>query len=381
MLTKKAPSSSLYFPNLNALRFIAASLVIVHHIEQLRYYFGLSNLWYNTVIRNLGSLGVLLFFVLSGFLITSLLMKEKEVSGTISVGKFYMRRVLRIWPLYLLVVIGSLFIIPLIPSLAWPGFGRAAVWKDLGWRLMLFIVLLPNVSQNVFGIVPYAGQTWTIAAEEQFYLVWPVLMKKKANKWVLVLATILIYIIVVYVLYAFHVDQGTGFLKIFYGYWISTPIECLAIGAAYALIVKSYSGFILQLKKILFTRWVQWLALLLSIAVIASGMNMLFARFVACAILFGVVIVNLAANPARIINLEWAPLRYLGKISYGIYMYHSLMIELVLKTGFLIHYTGRFFIYPASFLFAILIASISYRYFETPFLRKKKKYTKVLSGG
>ena len=89
----------IYFPNLNGLRFIAAFMVIVHHVEQFKSLFGLENVFHESpFISIVGKLGVVLFFVLSGFLITYLLLVEEEVTGTISIKSFYIRRFLRIWP-------------------------------------------------------------------------------------------------------------------------------------------------------------------------------------------------------------------------------------------------------------------------------------------
>jgi len=92
--------SKVYFPNLNGLRFIAASLVIVHHVEQFKEILGYSNYNEFSFIKLIGKLGVMLFFVLSGFLITYLLLVEQKEKGTIAIKSFYMRRLLRIWPLY-----------------------------------------------------------------------------------------------------------------------------------------------------------------------------------------------------------------------------------------------------------------------------------------
>ena len=89
-----------YFPNLNSLRFVAASLVIIHHVESRKHFFKLDNLYQIDFFEIIGKLGVVLFFVLSGFLITSLLLQEYEEKNSISFKKFYMRRILRIWPLY-----------------------------------------------------------------------------------------------------------------------------------------------------------------------------------------------------------------------------------------------------------------------------------------
>ena len=96
----------IFFPNLNGVRAIAAFMVIVYHVEDIKELFGLPNFPHHDPMGNdLGGLGVTLFFVLSGFLITYLLLNEKSACGTVSLRDFYIRRVLRIWPLYYLIVV------------------------------------------------------------------------------------------------------------------------------------------------------------------------------------------------------------------------------------------------------------------------------------
>ena len=104
--------SKIYFPGLNGIRFIAATMVIIAHIEGFKNKMGYWNINDNNVINQLGNQGVKIFFVLSGFLITYLLLKEKARFKSIDVRKFYIRRILRIWPLYFLVLLGGFFIIP-----------------------------------------------------------------------------------------------------------------------------------------------------------------------------------------------------------------------------------------------------------------------------
>ncbi|MBL0102606.1 MAG: acyltransferase [Bacteroidetes bacterium] len=97
-------TNKIHFPGLNGLRFIAAFLVLVHHNERIKLRLGLENFWESQFIIVVGKLGVILFFVLSGFLITYLLLKEEKKTGSIHVKQFYIRRILRIWPLYFLIM-------------------------------------------------------------------------------------------------------------------------------------------------------------------------------------------------------------------------------------------------------------------------------------
>ena len=135
----------IYFPNLNGLRFIAALLVIIHHLEQLLSAFGLKNYWDNPVIESIGGLGVELFFVLSGFLISYLLFTEEQRTSTISIKNFYIRRVLRIWPLYYLIGFLAFFLLPNISMFDIPVWGdQLSANYDLS--LLLYILFLPTVS-------------------------------------------------------------------------------------------------------------------------------------------------------------------------------------------------------------------------------------------
>ncbi len=109
-------SQKRYFVNLNGVRFIASFLVLIHHIEQAKYALGIPGIYSWNVMQHAGRLGVGLFFTLSGFLITYLLIQEKNNHGDIATGKFYLRRIFRIWPIYFLLVISSYFI---LPHLSW----------------------------------------------------------------------------------------------------------------------------------------------------------------------------------------------------------------------------------------------------------------------
>ena len=102
-----------YFDSLNGLRFFAAFLVVIHHSETIRLSYNMFNLKQFSLFNN-GGLAVSFFFVLSGFLITYLLLKEKSVTNQISIKKFYLRRILRIWPLYYLLVFIGTIVLPAI---------------------------------------------------------------------------------------------------------------------------------------------------------------------------------------------------------------------------------------------------------------------------
>lgn len=376
----------VYFPNLDGLRFIAALLVIIHHVEMTKKDFSLPNVFGSGIdssytigtlesfVHVIGKLGVVLFFSLSGFLITYLLMIEKERTQTIAVGKFYLRRVMRIWPLYFLVVIFSLFIAPHIDFLAIPEFDIATVQAHLWLKALLFFFFLPNLLMVGLGIIPFAGQSWSIGTEEQFYLIWPWLMKKATNRM-----KILVTIIVVYIIVSAFLNSGISdndYFQLARRFWGVFNIDIMAIGGVASVLVYQKSPIL----KVLFSKTTQWINLAVLALLIGFGVHFPFLHFEIYGLLFTIMIMNLASNPDSVLDLENKTLKYAGKISYGLYMYHSLVILIVLKLLRKFDLYHDYWLYPLSVIGTIIFATISYEFFEKQFLKLKKRFVIVDSG-
>jgi peptidoglycan/LPS O-acetylase OafA/YrhL len=376
----------VYFPNLNGLRFIAALLVIVHHIEQLKSIYGMPNDFSSSFIQIIGELGVVLFFVLSGFLITYLLLAEENRTKTIAVKNFYLRRILRIWPLYFLIVFVALFILPNIPLFVLPEYDRATIYEDLPWKILLYVFFLPNLVSPMFGVVPYASLTWSIGTEEQFYLIWPLILKS-IKKYRLILMFI---IVAGYLLFARALfSDRTNFLVFKFeinAFWQSFNIASMAIGGFFAMLLHSKNP---ALKFFLnnplfyfalgFTSWLLYRGVYFPhITVNDLPFPYLYKEFYS--IWFGIIILNFAANNENMISLEQKPVRYLGKISYGLYIYHPIAIVAALQTARWLGTASNGFIYALSLLLTVLLAGLSYRYFESYFLGLKSNFTSIASG-
>ncbi len=367
----------IYFPNLNGLRFVAAFLVIIHHIEQYKSILKIEgSLGSVPFIGIIGGLGVLLFFVLSGFLITYLLLVEEKTFENISVRKFYMRRILRIWPLYFLIITLAFLVLPNIELFVLPGFDKATIYSNLILKLILYAVFLPNIVLSVLGIIPYASHTWSIGTEEQFYLVWPVLLKY-FKKYKLAL---MLFIIVFY--RGFSGFLATSFAnlipykKMINTFWATFNINCMAIGGIYAILYFQKSKYL----KILYHSVVFYGAMVLVLLLMIKGVIIPHFHYEGYSILFGIIILNFATNEKIKISLENKVLNYLGNISYGLYMYHPIGIILAITMGTAISFTNNLLLYPLSLLLTIVIAGISYRYFESFFLKYKRKFSNVISG-
>ncbi len=425
--------NSVYFPGLNGLRFFAALAVIITHVELMKklmrniYPFdhgwmdiwgpfvtgdkaGLPVVpdyplkaiiddpvvrWYHPIFSEAGPLGVVFFFVLSGFLITYLLLAEKDQHWKINIKSFYFRRILRIWPLYFLIFVLGFFVLPLIPAFYVPyqsaGFGISPE----GWALpsdgsfwgsfLCYLFILPNLANAIYGSFPGIGQSWSIGVEEQFYLVWPLVLRKTKRP----LIVMVIFFIAFLSMKVFVVLAGDfvsfEWWPIAKQFFAMSKLECMAMGGIGAwLLYKKKS----DLLKLIYHPIIQFGAyfcvfglLYFTPAVFQDVIHLAYG------VVFLIIIINVSTNPKSILKLENKWLNSLGRISFGIYMYHMMIIigllSLVMNVVPPEHANSiwvNLFIYSASIGLSILVSYLSYTYFEKLFIKKKKKYTKVISG-
>jgi peptidoglycan/LPS O-acetylase OafA/YrhL len=370
---------NIYFPNLNGLRFIAALAVIIHHIEQLKLMTDLPSAFHTSpFISVIGKLGVVLFFVLSGFLITYILLEEEKRKG-IGIRDFYARRILRIWPLYYFIIVLALFVLPHVSFLTLPGYGIDVVQKHLLLKTALYATFFANLVMPTVGIVPYASQTWSIGTEEQFYLLWPVLMKYVRNKVRLMLSVVGLYLALRFLMSTRHswIIFGLGrWSSSLSGFLGAFNIDCMAIGGLVAVILhKRLKPLALLLNPPVF-----YVALVTTVVLIARGVNVGPLHNELYAVFFALLILNFAANDRIGWSLEFQPFHYLGQISYGLYMFHPLAIGATLSLLGRLGWTHNVVVYPVCILATIGLSAASYRFFESRFLRMKDRFSNVLSG-
>ncbi|MBS1771930.1 MAG: acyltransferase [Bacteroidetes bacterium] len=378
-------SSGVYFPSLNGVRFVAALGVIMHHLEQHKHIFGLKNVYTNSFVGGVfGRLGIIMFFVLSGFLITYLLLKEKEKTGRISVKHFYIRRMLRIWPLYYLIVIMGLFLIPYIPFFNVPG-RTEFIHDHFGIKIFFLVFFMPNIIDSIYRAtpIPYTDQVWSVGVEEQFYFAWPWLVKYSKNLFKTLSYIIIGYFVIkftfefLYYIYPdnWYFDNANYFMTFF-------CIDDISLGGlmACALYYKKE-----KMLKFLFNKYVQIFTYLSLAVITVKGIAVPHITYEVYAIFFAVMIINLAANPKTIISFENKILSYLGKITYGLYLYHYIAIVAAIKLG--MRYVdpnnlvlSNIAYYGFTFGLCIIMAVISYEFFEKRFLRAKVKFSAIVSG-
>lgn len=383
-------SQSIYFKNLNGLRFIAAFFVILHHADENLVILGHSTDSSFHFPLVFGPLAVRFFFVLSGFLITYLLFDEKHRTGHINVKAFYMRRILRIWPLYYLIVILALFILPHIGFFNIPPYWEALQHNYL-LKILLLIFFIPNVLYSMYPnySLPYGDQLWSIGVEEQFYLLWPLLIRKAQNYPAVFLSIIVIFAVLtnnaiasiigalvnLHVITVYSAAWHIGIaVNNFFSGWANFQIDSMAIGALGSYLVFYKKDNILKmLFNRMFTRSV-FVVFLLSIALLHHYHIYLFFS-----VIFIVFILNMSLNPANRFNVEHPWFKYLGKISYSIYMLHPIAITIAIK----LVYAGylplaakplQFMVYAVAVVLSIGMATLSYYLIERTFLRLKHRF-------
>lgn len=362
-------------------------MVVFSHVELLKDYHGYPNLYAsNLAVYESGRIGVTLFFVLSGFLISYLLLTEKKVSGTISIKKFYIRRILRIWPLYYLLVFLAFIVLPSIGFFNIPKYSTALP-QYAPYTLTLYLLLLPQVALSVFEPIPYAEPLWSIGVEEQFYLLWPVLLKyfKKFLQLTIIIAAGVILCRQLVFLLA-ETNRASPSLK-YWNYLLSylyfTRIECMAIGGIGAWLVFRQKQEVL---RIIYHRGFQVLVYALTGYLILTQHAKPVFNYAPYAICFCVIIVNISANKKSLLKLENRLFVFLGNISFSVYMFHEIVIKIVLEG--LVRTRGTMFndttanvlLHTLSVGLTVLVSAGAYYGFERRFLRLKSGFAVVESG-
>lgn len=346
-----ATSVSRHLPELDGLRGVAIIAVVIHH--QL------------TPFRmNGGFLGVDLFFVLSGYLITSLLLAEFEKTRSISLRNFYVRRVLRLGPALVLYLAASLAVTHHTQLIS--------LTRQL-WLIVIALLYSTNW-RMAFAWDPVLDPTaiiWSLSIEEQFYLVWPIVvfgcLAIKLKRRIIVGAlglTILAVMLHRYLLF----EEGTNLARLYYG--TDTRADALLMGCLIALVPVAVFGIATK-------RWLKFAggvsAAGLAFLMIAASFGDAFlyrGGFTGVALLAGIVIFVAANFPPRLLSvaLSWSPLRWLGRISYGLYLWHWLVVR---NTS--LYYLGHW--EPSARLgIALGIAAVSFYIVERPFNSLKNRF-------
>lgn len=339
-----------YRPSLDGLRGVAISCVFIRHLE-----IGLP----------LGFLGVDIFFVLSGFLITTLLLEEHRATDTISLKQFYLRRAFRLLPallcfLTVMVVYSQLFLSPEVASETFR-IAVCAVFYSTNW-----IFVFGGLDSGLL------NHLWSLAIEEQFYFLWPItlsLLLKSSLPRRAILYSTLIVIAFVGAYRSFLLMTGTQIQRVYFG--SDTRADCILLGCAVAMLV--------TWSMVRLNRRVLRIGGLVSIGVIViylvnvfnfSNHHVYSIGLSIFALAVAWLILQTMTAPHRLVMavLENPVLVWIGKLSYSLYLWHyfSVALAMWLTSSSL---TRTLIAVPL----ALIFASASYYFVERPFLKLKAR--------
>lgn len=345
----------------DGIRGLAVLSVVLTHTHVFKYIQDKRPLTTKILQSIDGAAGVQAFFILSGFLITYLLIKESNKNGHISIVNFYIRRTLRIFPLYF-------FILLLITIIHIFG-DQVANWQSISFAALYSYNFIPNYWYS--GVLVH---TWSLAVEEHFYFIWPfvyISAKFKSKKLLIIL---IIFLIISFLLNMYLYRQEWIKTNFVIDRWSFIAGFDIALGCIFSIFIfGSYktSGFKQYLSSSIalcigIALWFSslWLPDIISYVV-------KYTRGIGLAITISWIYLNQDSFVTR--TLEFRPLKYIGTISYGIYMYQGFF----LATG-----PGRATTqsWPpdqyVGLLLLIIVAPISYHFFEKPITNMKLKLQK-----
>ena len=315
--------------------------------------------WFNKTLEP-GFLGVDIFFVLSGFLITSILLRDSERGSKGLFRNFYARRALRLLPAMYVLLLAS-FVVALLE-----GFPMDIQWRTT-WHALLYLNNW-NVQWNFLATQDDLGHLWSLAIEEQFYLIWPaviwcLLRLRVSRAWMITLMALTILVV------AWHRREmwydGVSWLFLYLR--TDTRVDSLLMGALFAVVYRHFA---------VDPRLLNWLGMSGFVGIVYvkynPGNSFIFTGgFTLIAFLAGLVILSAADGSWRGTKLvSVAPLRLLGKVSYGLYLWHAFIFRVMGR-----HITSG----PQSIrvLVALLLAAtftaLSWFCVERPFLKLKER--------
>jgi peptidoglycan/LPS O-acetylase OafA/YrhL len=326
-----------YRPALDGLRGVAILLVLLGH-------------GYAPGVPRADTVGVVVFFVLSGYLITTLMLQERRDTGRVSLAAFYRRRALRLLPA---LVLALAFVAVLMQLL-----GRGAEISGDVVPTLLYYMNRTKAAGDDPGLLSHA---WSLSIEEQFYIVWPLalvgLMAMFRGRLIPILALLLGLALLVAAWRA-ALWSPEAYNRV---YWSTdTRADALLMGAGLAVL-----GAVRPLRA---PAWLAWIAaaVLVGLAVVGSNEGLAMIGLLAAAVASALLIVAAVGSSLMTRLLSWRPLVYVGTISYGLYLFHrpimriGTTVDVAWPVGFL-----------AMALLSLGAAWLSYRYVERPFLRLK----------
>ena len=342
----------LHFHTFDALRFFAFFLVFLHHVpfpaDSAMSFFAES-----------GGIGVILFFILSGFLITYILLDEKQKQDRINLRNFMMRRILRIWPLYFAMVLFAI-LTPWILSLL--NISPSDKGYEPNWFFSLtflenYQMMLHKAEPNVSPL----SVMWSLCIEEHFYILWGLLfLLLKTQKIFKVLLAYALLSLCLIGIYSFYEIWTTD---------LPTNLIYFSAGGLLAFAFCFNRKILLRLDQIpLRGRNFVFILILFSFFVLPHlNLNAVILPLVIVVLFVFLLAITLSDNPVKIKDSNL--FSELGKYTYGMYLYHIIVINFLLKFKLSVYE-----VFFAGLILTVLISYLSYHLFENQFLKLKRYF-------
>lgn len=362
-----------HMPALDGIRGLAILMVFATHflrIDQPANFF--ERILHK--IASYGHYGVELFFVLSGFLITGILIDTRKTSGYFR--NFYMRRLVRIFPLYYGVLLVALVILPLFIPL--PGFEKTM--QNQAWLWMYVANIFVGIKGS-YDSLPMFSHFWSLAVEEHFYLIWPVLVYK-INR----LETVALCLVVGGLLVRIGM-VAVGANDVALTTFTPARMDGLALGAVLAIIAREENGVArltkLAPRAVLVAAGVLAISFLVTFFAPLSHLYIIQVRHSMYSLCFGALLISSLTGPRIIQSIfKSSIMRFFGKYSYGLYVYHMFYGTVLLHSDFVKTVTPwvgsrviAIYIQAAIAIgVAVLISLLSFNLFEKHFLKLKRHF-------
>jgi peptidoglycan/LPS O-acetylase OafA/YrhL len=349
-----------HLPGLDGLRGVAIIAVVLFH--------------WNFPFARGGFVGVDLFFVISGFLISTLLLRELTANGEIDLRNFYARRALRLLPA-LVVMCGVYGLWLLLRSDGAAARHGARVLAAVLFYCANWMLALGPHDRDILAPMTH---TWSLSVEEQFYVLWPITLAWLAGRKATLRATITLLVSVIALATAWRIYltlTGTWYVRMYVG--ADTRIDTILVGCLLAVLM--YHGKV-RIPSPPVSGWLPWaalasFALLVFFARESARWMYLVGCSIAAAVGAGLVLGALTTGDSRFGRLlGWTPLQWLGRVSYGVYLWHLPLTEFFRRLG-LVPVSAR----PDFRGLLLLIgstlgaATASFYIIERPFLRLRKR--------
>ena len=368
----KLTRTNTYDPGIDAVRFIAFFCVFLHHFV----YRGGNSIteaptafWANSYIDSIsffGSEGVTIFFCLSGYLLSRLLIKELTDTGKLSIRSFYVRRILRIWPLYFAFILFCLLVSQLL--------GNQAIKTSELPSLLTFTYNWHQI---------YVGESrgmpailWSISVEEQIYLILPLLLIL-SSKWGIKRLAMSLILVGHFSRYLLYINDGNLYRNTF------SYMSTIGVGMFFAIYEEKIRYWFQLNRKIfsaIFSLFIVVYVLLFKSFFVKS--YLLIIAFDLTAILTICLLMMTGDLQGKLVGTILKPFAWLGRRTYGMYIFHWPILALMVSKSLFFNDVLGISIKGIIFAFALVVAisALSYRFFEKPFLELRRKYQFIKVG-